>query len=206
MFLNFLQTDEEKEVFIQLAVIVAIANVEDADGKKDDEKNEKSSSFFRNHLVFKKPTYKIIFSGNESWKISALEEAVINGFMKELELSSYDVTTLQFNEIIDRLAPVLANITRLSEEDRRLEIISKIIEDGISWDKIRDISPQSARSMMIELLSVALIDEDYAPLEKVVIESIAMKLRIDADEIEEMEEFVNTVKKVYKSGLEILNN
>lgn len=206
MFLNFLKTEDEKEVFIQLAVIVAIANVEDADEKKDDEKNEKSSSLLRDHLFFKKPTYKIIFSENESWKISALEEAIINGFMKELELSSYDVATLQFNEIIDGLAPVLANITRLSEEDRRLEIISKIIEDGISWDKIRDISPQSARSMMIELLSVALIDEDYVPLEKIVIESIAMKLRIDADEIEEMEEFVNSMKKVYKSGLEIVNN
>ena len=138
--------------------------------------------------------------------MSSVEKAIIDGFLRELELSSDKVSTGQFNRIIDELAPVLSKLTRLSEEDRRLEVIEKLIEDGIAWDTIEQIEPKSARSMMIELLSVALIDGDYAPLEKVVIESIAKKLSIDADEIEEMEAFVRNMNQVYQSGLEIIIN
>ncbi len=188
MFLNFLQTVEEKVAFMQMAIIVAIANVEEEETKEEKRTKE----------------------DNGDWKMSSLEEAIINGFMKELEPSSHevstDVFTDVFDEVIDELSPVLSKITRLSEEERRLEIIEKLIEDGISWDEIEDISPKSARSMMVELLSVALVDEDYAPLEKIVIESIANKLKIDGDELEEMEDFVNSMKKVYKTGLEIINN
>lgn len=60
--------------------------------------------------------------------------------------------------------------------------------------------------MMIELISVALVDNDYAPFEKVVIKSIANKLKIDSDELEEMENFVRSMKEIYKTGLEIVNN
>lgn len=201
MFLNFLQSDEEKEVFIQMAVIVAIANVEE----KAEEKYNEESTF--SHLsIWGTPKYKINFSENDDWKMSAVEVAVINGFMKELELSSYEVSTDAFNEIIDELSPVLSKLSRLSEEEKRLEIIEKLIQDGISWDKIENITPTSARSIMIELLSVALVDEEYAPLEKFVIESIANKFKFDGDELEEMEDFVNSMKKIYKTGLEIVNN
>ncbi|NLL15465.1 MAG: hypothetical protein GXY27_02890 [Erysipelotrichaceae bacterium] len=187
MFLNFLQTDEEKVAFIKMAIIVAIANVED----DNEEKNEKKSESF---------------SRNKDWKMSSFEKAIINGFMKELELSSYEISTDEFNKIIDELSPVLSKLTRLSEEERRLEIIEKLIEDGISWDEIGDITPKSSRSMMIELISVALVDNDYAPFEKVVIKSIANKLKIDSDELEEMENFVRSMKEIYKTGLEIVNN
>jgi len=211
MYLNFLQTDEEKKAFIKMAIIVAIANVED----DNEEKNEKESIFNntpKNHLYASgllylgKPKYEINFSENTDWKMSRLEEAIINGFMKELELSLYEISTDGFNEIIDELSPVLAKLTRLSEEERRLEIIEKLIEDSISWDEVGDITPKSSRSMMIELISVALVDNDYAPLEKVVIKSVANKLKIDSDELEEMENFVRSMKEIYKSGLEIINN
>ena len=45
MFLHLLQTDKEKEAFIQMAFIVAIANVEDSDGK--DKKNVELDPFTR---------------------------------------------------------------------------------------------------------------------------------------------------------------
>ncbi len=202
MFLNFLQTDEEKAAFMQMAIIVAIATVEEEEPKED---NGEALSFLYSGFLGK-PKYKIDFSENTDWKMSSLEEAIINGFMKELELSSYEVSTDKFNKIIKKLSPVLSKLTRLSEEERRLEIIEKLIEDGISWDTIGNITPASSRSMMIELLSVALVDNDYAPLEKVVIKSIANKLKIDGDELEEMEDFVNSMKKFYKTGLEIINN
>lgn len=211
MFLNFLQTDEEKKVFIQMAVIVAISNVEEAEEEKNE---EESSSTLLHSFGFLKKTkcevsktkYEVSFTENDSWKMSTLENKIINGFMKELELSSYDVSTDKFNEIIEELSPVLEKLSRLTIEDRRLEVIEKLIEEGISWETIKDISPKSSRSIMIELLSVALVDDDYAPLEKVVINSIAKKLNIEDDEIEEMEDFINSMKKVYKSGLEIVNN
>lgn len=201
MFLHLLQTDKEKEAFIQMAFIVAIANVEDSDGK--DKKNVELDPFTS---TFRAAQHKRSFSENKNWKMSSVEKAIIDGFLRELELSSDKVSTGQFNRIIDELAPVLSKLTRLSEEDRRLEVIEKLIEDGIAWDTIEQIEPKSARSMMIELLSVALIDGDYAPLEKVVIESIAKKLSIDADEIEEMEAFVRNMNQVYQSGLEIIIN
>lgn len=211
MFLNFLQTDEEKKVFIQMAVIVAISNVEEAEEEKNEE--EFSSTLLHSFGFFgktkyevSKTKYEVSFTENDSWKMSTLENKIINGFMKELELSSYDVSTDKFNEIIEELSPVLEKLSRLTIEDRRLEVIEKLIEEGISWETIKDISPKSSRSIMIELLSVALVDDDYAPLEKVVINSIAKKLNIEDDEIEEMEDFINSMKKVYKSGLEIVNN
>lgn len=215
MFLHLLQTDEEKEAFIQMAFIVAIANVEDSDEESLDEKIERmkrkrkaefDSKPIRGLLWHYNTLSKGSFSGNKDWKMSAVEKAIIDGFLKELELSSDEVSTGQFNRIIDELTPALSKITRLSEEERRLEIIEKLIEDGIAWDTIEQIDPKSARSMMIELLSVALIDGDYAPLEKVVIESITKKLSIDADEIEEMEAFVRNMNQVYQSGLEIISN
>jgi hypothetical protein len=204
MFLNFLQTDEEKKVFIQMAVIVAISNVEEAEEEKNEE--ESSSTLLHSFGFFGKTKYEVSFTENDSWKMSTLENKIINGFMKELELSSYDVSTDKFNEIIEELSPVLEKLSRLTIEDRRLEVIEKLIEEGISCETIKDISPKSSRSIMIELLSVALVDDDYAPLEKVVINSIAKKLNIEDDEIEEMEDFINSMKKVYKSGLEIVNN
>lgn len=204
MFLNLLHTDEEKKAFIQMAFIVAIANVEESLDEKIEriERNNRStiSTILNNGL------FEGSFSENKDWKMSAVEKAIIDGFLKELELSSAKVSTGQFNRIIDELTPVLSKLTRLSEEERRLEIIEKLVEDGIAWDTIEQIDPKSARSMMIELLSVALIDGDYAPLEKVVIESITKKLSIDADEIEEMEAFVRNMNQVYQSGLEIIIN
>ena len=201
MFLHLLQTDEEKEAFIQMAFIVAIANVEDSDEK--DKENVELNPFTS---VFRVTLHGRSFSENKNWKMSAVEKAIIGGFLRELELSSDRVSTGQFNRIIDELAPVLSKLTRLSEEERRLEVIEKLVEDGIAWDTIEQIDPKSARSLMIELLSVALVDGDYAPLEKVVIESIAKKLSIDTDEIEEMEAFVRNMNQVYQSGLEIIIN
>lgn len=215
MFLHLLQTEKEKEAFIQMAFIVAIANVEDSDeedlslDEKIERRKRKAQSGHMSCFTLLMDYTTISersFSGNKNWKMSAVEKAIIDGFLRELELSSDEVPTGQFNRIIDELTPALSKITRLSEEERRLEIIEKLIEDGIAWDTIEQIDPKSARSMMIELLSVALIDGDYAPLEKVVIESITKKLSIDADEIEEMEAFVRNMNQVYQSGLEIITN
>ena len=211
MFLHLLQTDEEKEAFIQMAFIVAIANVEGSD-EKYEEKKVRFNSWMIHNLIELSDNY---------WKMSAVEKAIIDGFLREINSSDDEVyisstnyyrlyripiNYSRFNEIVDELAPVLAKLTQLSAEERRLEIIEKLIEDGIEWDTIEQIDPKSARSMMIELLTVALIDGDYAPLEKVVIESIAKKLSIDADEIEEMEAFVRNMNQVYQSGLEIIIN
>lgn len=212
MFLHLLQTDEEKEEFIHMAFIVATVNAEDSD-EKYEEKKVGSNSW-------------MIHNSDNNWKMSAAEKAIIDGFLREINSSDDEVNSSspflysgliksktrisidysRFDKIVDELTPVLSKLTRLSEEERRLEIIEKLIEDGIAWDTIEQIEPKSARSMMIELLSVALIDGDYAPLEKVVIESIAKKLSIDADEIEEMEAFVRNMNQVYQSGLEIITN
>ena len=155
------------------------------------------------------------------WKMSAAEKAIIDGFLGEINssddkvhisfnhcfrLNKLSINYSRFNEIADELTPVLSKLTRPSKEEHRLEVIEKLIEDVIEWDTIEQIDPKSARSMMIELLSVALIDDDYTPLEKVVIESIAKKLSIDADKIEELEAFVWNMNQVYQSGLEIIIN
>ena len=215
MFLHLLQTDEEKEEFIHMAFIVAIAHVEDSDVEDSDEEDVGSISPDGGIVL---PIFNRIFRRgffeDKNWKMSAVEKAIIDGFLREIK-SPYNewddevdisINYSRFSTIIDELAPVLSKLTRLSEEERRLEIIEKLIEDGIAWDTIEQIEPKSARSMMIELLSVALVDGDYAPLEKVVIESIAKKLSIDADEIEEMEAFVRNMNQVYQSGLEIITN
>ena len=227
MFLHLLQTDEEKEEFIHMAFIVATVNAEDSDEKYEENVEENPVS---NDPILSFYFGKRSFSENNNWKMSAAEKAIIDGFLREINSSDDEVnispnisTTFRysqfiksktrisidysrFDKIVDELTPVLSKLTRLSEEERRLEIIERLIEDGIAWDTIEQIEPKSARSMMIELLSVALIDGDYAPLEKVVIESIAKKLSIDADEIEEMEAFVRNMNQVYQSGLEIIIN
>ena len=219
MFLHLFQTDEEKVAFIQMAFIVAIAHVKDSD-EKYEEKTVGLNSWMNSWMIHMH-MHVGVKSFASNWKMSAVEKAIIDGFLRELNSSDDDVNISstnyfrlnkisinysRLNEIVDELAPVLAKITQLSAEERRLEIIEKLIEDGIAWDTIEQIDPKSARSMMIELLRVALVDGDYAPLEKVVIESIAKKLSIDADEIEEMEAFVRNMNQVYQSGLEIIIN
>ena len=209
MFLHLFQTDEEKVAFIQMAFIVAIAHVKDSD-EKYEEKTVGLNSWMNSWMIHMH-MHVGVKSFASNWKMSAVEKAIIDGFLRELNSSDDDVNIsstnyFRLNEIVDELAPVLAKITQLSAEERRLEIIEKLIEDGIAWDTIEQIDPKSARSMMIELLRVALVDGDYAPLEKVVIESIAKKLSIDADEIEEMEAFVRNMNQVYQSGLEIIIN
>ena len=219
MFLHLFQTDEEKVAFIQMAFIVAIAHVEDSD-EESEEKTVGLNSRMNSWMIHMH-MHVGVKSFDSNWKMSAFEKAIIDGFLRELNSSDDDVNISstnyfrlnkisinysRLNEIVDELAPVLAKLTQLSAEERRLEIIEKLIEDGIAWDTIEQIDPKSARSMMIELLRVALVDGDYAPLEKVVIESIAKKLSIDADEIEEMEAFVRNMNQVYQSGLEIIIN
>ncbi len=209
MFLNFLQTDGEKEVFIKMAIVVAIANieVEKENANKNANKNaEMKGSSFRNYYLYNFLNINLTISENTDWKMSSLEKNIINGFLKELEFESYHVSTTEFEKIIEDLSPVLSKIMRLSEEERRLEIIENLIKDAIPWDEVENISPKSSRAMMIELISVALVDDDYAQLEKVVIKSIANKLKIDSDELEEMEKFVRSMKEIYKTGLEIINN
>ena len=215
MFLHLIQKYEEKVAFIQMAFIVTIAHVEDSDEKYEEKTVGLNSWMIHMHM------HVGVKSLDSNWKMSAVEKAIIDGFLREINSSDDDVNISSTNyfrlnkisinysrldEIVDELAPVLAKITQLSEEERRLEIIEKLIEDGIAWDTIEQIDPKSARSMMIELLRVAHVDGDYAPLEKVVIESIAKKLSIDADEIEEMEAFVRNMNQVYQSGLEIIIN
>ena len=211
---NFNETNETEKWKNQFILEQKLIDLEELIKAEEEKNEEESSSTLLHSFGFLKKTkcevsktkYEVSFTENDSWKMSTLENKIINGFMKELELSSYDVSTDKFNEIIEELSPVLEKLSRLTIEDRRLEVIEKLIEEGISWETIKDISPKSSRSIMIELLSVALVDDDYAPLEKVVINSIAKKLNIEDDEIEEMEDFINSMKKVYKSGLEIVNN
>lgn len=115
MFLNFLQTDEEKVAFIKMAIIVAIANVED----DNEEKNEKKSESF---------------SRNKDWKMSSFEKAIINGFMKELELSSYEISTDEFNKIIDELSQYSLNLPvfqKKNEDLKLLKNLSKMVSLGM---------------------------------------------------------------------------
>ncbi|OQY39445.1 MAG: hypothetical protein B6229_03745 [Spirochaetaceae bacterium 4572_7] len=203
MFLNLIETDEEKELFMKMAIIVALSNKEDESfditgeeiEEEDDEDDDEENYFRRN------------------WSLSRLEHSMLMGYINELglnetsddEISDY---SSEFLDVLEEMLPVLSKISKLTEEEKRIEIVDKFISEGIDWEDYEDIeiSLQTKRVMIIELLGIALVDGEYAPLEKFVVEKITKRFGFDPDELEEMEDYVTDVRKVYNSGLEIIQN
>ena len=211
MFLSLLTNNAEKIAFIHMAVLLAISNIEDEENEDEDEENEDEDSEYA-------PLPGVEFEESKDWHISSKERAIIRGFLNELRIHSNPLgrlfpsrnaeldVSLPFNDIIERLSPVVNKISRLSEEEKRIEIIDNLVKEGIPWDSITDISPQSKRIIIIELLGVALVDANYTSFEKIVIESIAKKFRLDTDELKELADFVSKASQIYQEGIEIIQN
>lgn len=200
MYLNMIESDEEKKVFMQLANIVAISCFE---GEETDREGDLVPLL---SLDKKMETVDL-----EGWKPSLKEQEILKKYWNEMEggdaggifgirIGKYDI-----EQAIDELEPVLKQVRALDESARRKAIVDKLISECVDWDDVEDMAPRIRKIMMLELLALALVDNDYAELERHAMGLIAEQFSIDNEELEEMEEYIESYMAKFEEGLEIIN-
>jgi hypothetical protein len=215
MYLKLLENDEEKVVFMQLANIVAIACCEEGRGNEDsDNRNSSCSILDERSAVYSMLAEDTVDTVDvEGWQPSAKEKKILQGYWDEMKCESHTgvfgggvyIRTSKFEKVIEELDEALRQVDSLDESARRKAIIKKMFENCVDWDKVPEMSLKTGKIIMLELLGLALVDHDYAELERYAIELIAAKLGVDDDELEEMEEFINSYMKKIAEGLEIIS-
>ena len=215
MYLGMIEKKEEKEIFLKVANLVAISCCEET-GDEVVAKSVSSTGSSLSSGSIITSSFSILtgtlLSGNktvdlEGWKPSEKEMSILQQYWNELgadkEISYFSVSDIE--AVIKTFAPVLEQVKSMDEVSRRKAILDKLVDDVVNWDSVAYMSPKVRKIIMIELIALALVDHNYDELERYVIELIADKLKIDSEELQEMEEFIASYMKCFDEGLEIIN-
>jgi|GEM_PF-3165244 len=209
MYLNMIEKDEEKKVFLQLANIVAISCQHDESGTSEVESGGAAIGYAIGMMFA--VTDKTRNVDLEGWKPGVKEKAILEqycyelGFRESGMFGSLDIGSFEIQRAIEKVEPALKNVRVLDETGWRKGVIDTLVESVVDWTKVADMTPKTGKIMMFELLALALVDGDYAELERYTIGQIAGKLNVDAEELQEMEEFITSYMKVCDAGLDIIN-
>ncbi len=205
MYLSAITKDEEKKLFLMLANFVAISHKED---EKADETGDSSAAVGAFVGLFDKP-----FVDLDGWEPSTKEKTILGHYGYELGVlgkknwtgSAFDLGNYEVERVIQELEPTLKEDDALGKVARRKAIMDKLVDSLVVWEDFSNMTPKIRKIMMLELLALALVDNDYAELERYTIGRIAKKLSVDAEELLEMEEFIAAYMKVVTEGFDIIN-